>query len=58
MIMCRSRFQKDKFSPPENFEKINFEKIIETAMMGDFDSKWLFLPKLTLEPKTPPRGAG
>ena len=57
-IVQRYRFQKDKNGPLEDFEKIDFEKYVYIAMMGYFDPKCFFLPKLTSEPKTPPRGTG
>ena len=43
----------------EDFEKVDFEKnyiYMAIAVLGHFDPKWLFLPKLTLGPKAPPRG--
>ena len=43
----------------EDFEKVYFEKNyihMAIAVLGHFDPKWLFLPKLTLGPKAPPRG--
>ena len=54
--MCRSRIQKIKIGPLGEFEKS--EKIAFITIIGHFDPKWPFLPKLTLGPKTPPRYAG